>query len=146
MAADTINLVLFFLPISHRDTFNPITGQDGPCDDTESIPSQVEQRGFRIPETNPPLVAGNGFLYMRGQEGGRKDVGRWTSPSGFGATKVEEVGHDGYTQGDEQSARRAHELVGGCARVEEVIFGFRGGHVRRTRCVANEDEVLVATV
>jgi len=134
MVRDTIDLVLFFLPISHRGTFYPISRQDSPRNDTESIPSQVNQRGFCVPDSGPPLLAGNGFLYMCSQERGGEDVGRWTSTSRFGATKVEEVGHDGYTHSDEKGARRAQELVGGCARVERVIFGFR--LCRRHACTA----------
>lgn len=135
---DTIDLVLFFLSISHRGTFYPISRQDSPRDDTESIPSQVNQRGFCVPDTGPPLLAGNGFLYMCSQERGGEDVGRWTSTSRFGATKVEEVGHNGYTHSDKEGARRAQELVGGRARVEQVIFGFClcRGHVHTAMVTA----------
>lgn len=128
MVTGTIDLVLFFLPISHRDTFYPIAGQDSPRDDAESIPSQVNQRGFCVPEAGPPQLVGNGFLYTRSQERWGEDVGRRTSTSGLGATKVKEVGQDGYTYGDEEGAGWAHELVGGCAWVEQVICGFFRGH------------------
>ena len=70
---------------------------------------------------------------MRSQERGRKDMGGWTGTSRFGATKVKEVGHHGYTNRDEEGARWAHELVGGCARVEHFIFRFWRGHVEQRR-------------
>lgn len=61
-----VDLVLQLLPGTRRKTFNPVSGDDKPRDDGESIPSPVDLEASWVPLSLPPVNVRDG-LYKRGR-------------------------------------------------------------------------------
>lgn len=51
----TIDLIFLIFPRPERYALDPIPWQDVPSNDAERVPSEVNQRRFRIPKAFPPL-------------------------------------------------------------------------------------------
>ena len=51
----TIDLVLHLLPITHEGSFDPVPRKHQPSNDAESVPAQVHQRSFGVPQAFPEL-------------------------------------------------------------------------------------------
>lgn len=112
----TIDLVLNSLSIPHLQTLYPISGEDDPTDYAECIPHEVREAGFHIEKGNPEVSVIN-CGDQAGPQGRKRTR---TSTRSLIAREIEGVSYERHRQCDEESTRRAEEVIMLRAGVERV--------------------------
>lgn len=109
----TVDLILHFLPISHEGSINPVPRENHPCNDAESVPAQVHQRGLGIPQTFPEVGILEGIEDFKILDG---DPGGWTSVL-LRTSEVEQIRRQRDPNRDECRPQRSAEFIRGRSRV-----------------------------
>lgn len=83
-----VDLIFQLFAIPHLLTFDPITGEDSPRDETKRVPPKVDKESLGVPEVLPPVRV----CYRHFELSGQLDPRTRAASSSFRALKREHVG------------------------------------------------------